>query len=411
MGQISFTKTATQYPFKMSKIYIPVVRKRIVCVALLAGLILGQTVNAQSPGSLVTRTYDTALTSDGFGIYHLQIHQFSPDSGTLVSVRISALTNTMYGFTLRNADSVAATYALTVGLQDEFSGPALPATWSNVTSQPVGSYPLGAGQEVTQSPVSLLQNHVSTDTISTVTTFLGTGQVSLKYQAFTFTNLDGSNNAPYYYNAGISNAITFSVEYLYQSAAILPADLTAWTAVPFGLRNVQLAWTAANEVAGRQYVIQRGNDNQNFQDIATLPATADGNTAQYRYPDELPLSDNNTVASNWFYRLQIQDATGLTSYSPIREVKLDGTATGVQIYPNPATDFINLVPDMADVTDWQVDILSATGTLVQRNVFMQSKLMTVNFRNRLAAGTYFVRATDLRGQRSISATFLIPESR
>jgi len=92
-------------------------------------------------------------------------------------------------------------------------------------------------------------------------------------------------------------------------------------------------------------------------------------------------------------------------------VKLDGTATGVQIYPNPATDFINLVPDMADVTDWQVDILSATGTLVQRNVFMQSKLMTVNFRNRLAAGTYFVRATDLRGQRSISATFLIPESR
>jgi hypothetical protein len=79
------------------------------------GLILGQTVKAQSPGSLVTRTYDTALTSDGFGIYHLQFPQFSPDSGTLVSVRISALTNTMYGFTLRNADSVAATYALTVG--------------------------------------------------------------------------------------------------------------------------------------------------------------------------------------------------------------------------------------------------------------------------------------------------------
>ena len=39
---------------------------------------------------------------------------------------------------------------------------------------------------------------------------------------------------------------------------------------------------------------------------------------------------------------------------------------------------------------------------------MQSKLMTVNFQNRLAAGTYFVRAIDLRGQRSISSTFLVP---
>lgn len=394
----------------MSKIYIPVICKRIMCFAVLTGLILGQLANAQSTGSLVTRTYDTALASDGFGVYHLQIPQFSPDSGTLVSVHISALTNTMYGFTLRNADSTTATYALTVGLQDEFSGPALPSTYSNVTSQSVGSYPLGAGQELTQSPVSLLLNHVSTDTISAVTTFLGTGQVGLKYQAFTFTNLTDSTNAPYYYSAGISNTITFSVQYLYRSAAILPTDLTAWTAVPFGTRNVQLAWTATNEVVGRQYVIQRGDGNQNFQDVATLPATADGNTAQYSYPDELPLNSDNTTA-DWYYRLQIQDATGQMSYSPIREVKLGGTATGVQIYPNPATDFINLVPDMTDVTDWQVDILSVTGALVQRNVFMQSKLMTVNFQNRLAAGTYFVRAIDLRGQRSIAATFLVPESR
>jgi hypothetical protein len=70
-----------------------------------------------------------------------------------------------------------------------------------VTSLSLGNFPLGAGQEVTQSPVNLLQNHVSTDTISAVTTFLGTGQVSLKYQAFTFTNLDVSNHAPYYYTA------------------------------------------------------------------------------------------------------------------------------------------------------------------------------------------------------------------
>jgi hypothetical protein len=381
------------------------------CLAMLAGLILAQSANAQNPGNPATRSYDTALTSDGFGVYHVQVPQFNPDLGTLVSIRISALTSTMYGFTLRNADSIAATYALTVGIQDEFSGPALPATYSNVTSQSLGNYPLDAGEEITQSPVSILQNHVSTDTVAAVTNFLGTGQVSLKYQAFTFTNLDGSNNAPYYYSAGIASAITFSVEYSYQSATILSTDLTAWTAVPFGPGNVQLAWTATDEVAGRQYVVQRGNDGQSFKNIATVSATADGRTAQYRYLDDPPLNSDNSAAGSWYYRLLIQDPPGQVTYSPIREVNLDGMPTGAQIYPNPATGFINLVPDKAYVTDWQVDILSVTGTLIQRNVFMQSKQMTVNFINRLAAGTYFVRAIDLRGQRSISATFLVPESR
>jgi hypothetical protein len=171
---------------------------------------------------------------------------------------------------------------------------------------------------------------------------------------------------------------------------------------------VQLSWTATNEPTGRQYVIQRGTGDNTFQNIATLPATADGSAAQYQYPDQLPLSGDNQAGNNWFYRLQIQDVTGLVTYSPIREVNLGGLTAGVQIYPNPAISFINLVPDMTDVTDWQVDILTVTGALVQRNVFMQSRMMTVNFENRLAAGTYFVRAVDLRGQRSMAATFLVP---
>ncbi len=379
------------------------------CLALVAGLLLAQGAKAQGPGNQVTRALDTALSSDGFGIFHVQIPQFNPDSGTLVSVHISALTNTMYGFTLKDAGSASATYALNVGIQDQFSGPALPTNYSNVTSQSLGSYPLNAGSEVTQAPMSLLQNNTSTDTVTAVTSFLGTGHIDLQYQAFTFTNLNSANNAPYYYSAGIANTITFSVKYLYnKNAGVLPVDLTAWSAIPLGPRTVQLSWSAADETPGRQYVIQRGSGNIPFQDIATVPATADGSAAQYHYPDELPLNGNAPANNSWYYRLQIQDATGQVTYSPIREVKLDGLSTGVQVYPNPATNFINLVPDVADVTDWQVDILSASGALVQRSVFMQSKVMTVNFQNRLAAGTYFVRAVDLRGQRSIASTFLVP---
>jgi hypothetical protein len=381
-------------------------------LVLLAGLMLGQTVKAQSAGNMATRAYDTSLTSDGFGVFHVRFPQFNPDSGTLVSVKISAVTNTLYGFTLRNADSLSTTYALAVGLQDEFSGPALPATYSNIASQSLGNFDLSAGQSVTQSPLSLLQNHVSTDTITSVTNFLGMGQVNLQYQAFTFTNLNAVNNASYYYSAGISNTMTFSVEYQFnKGGGILSSNLSGWAATPFGPRNVQLSWAATDETSGRQYVIQRGADDHSFQDVATLPATADGNTAHYVYPDELPINSDNAAENSWYYRLRIVDATGQDSYSAIRTVTLGGVAKGVQVYPNPATSFINLVPDLEAVTDWQVDIVAANGNLVQRNVFMQSKTMTVNFQNRMAAGTYFVRATDLRGQRSVTSTFLVPESR
>ena len=376
---------------------------------MLAGLGVGQAAKAQNAGNLATHTYDTALTSDGFGIYHLRIPQFSPDSGTLVSVRISAQTNTMYGFTLRNADSAAETYSLSVGIQDEFTSPALPGTYSNVTSQSLGNFPLNAGQEVTQAPVSLLQNHVSTDTVSVVTNFMGTGQVNLQYQAFTFTNLTAANHASYYYSAGIANSMTFSVQYVFnKNQAILSSNLTAWTAIPLGPQTVQLGWTATDEAAGRQYVIQRSSDKSNFQDVATVPATADRNTAEYQYPDQLPENTDKSEARSFSYRLQIKDATGLVSYSPLRVVDLEGQPETAQIYPNPATTFINVMPDQQETTDWQVDILSVTGMRVQSQTFSQARLMTVNFQNKLAAGTYFVRATDLKGNRKITSSFIIP---
>ncbi|HEV2353708.1 MAG TPA: T9SS type A sorting domain-containing protein, partial [Puia sp.] len=82
--------------------------------------------------------------------------------------------------------------------------------------------------------------------------------------------------------------------------------------------------------------------------------------------------------------------------------------SGIQVYPNPATSFINVVPKGQEVSDWQVDIVAADGQVVQRNVFEQTKIMTVNFQNKLAAGTYFVRATDLAGKNTVMSSFIVP---
>jgi hypothetical protein len=374
---------------------------------LVIGLAVGLHVAAKAQcnaTTLSTTTYDTALTSNGFATYSLSFPQFNPDSGTLVAVRLNAMVNSQYGFTLRNADTVATTYSLTLGQQDLISGPQLSIPYSNVTTRSMGSYPLNSNQSVTKTPFNLLTNYVASDTVTAISPFMGGGQVSLNYQSFTFSNLSAVNNAAYYYSAGINTNVTFSVQYQFcRGGVVLATDLTAWTASLAGSNSVQLNWVAANEVAGRQYVIQRSSDNLTYNDIATLDATVDAGSATYSYPDELPASAD----SSWNYRLQIHDASGAVTYSPIRNVTLAAPGTGLQVYPNPATNFINLVPDQQDAGDWQVDILSVNGGLIERDVYMQTRKIQVNFRSKLAAGTYLVRATDLRGQKALAASFVV----
>ncbi len=375
------------------------------CLAV--GLAMGLHITAQAQcnaSTLSTTTYDTALTSNGFATYSLSFPQFSPDSGTLVAVRLTATVNSQYGFTLRNADSVATTYALTLGQQDLISGPQLSVPYSNVTTQSMGNYSLNSNQSVTKTPFNLLTNYVASDTVTAISPFMGGGQVSLNYQSFTFSNLSAVNNAAYYYSAGINTNVTFSLQYQFcRGNVVLATGLTAWTANLAGLNNVQLNWAAANEVAGRQYVIQRSSDNLTYNDIATLNATVDEGSATYSYPDELPVSAD----SSWNYRLQIHDVSGAVTYSPIRNVTLTAPGEGLQVYPNPATNFINLIPNQQDVGDWQVDILSVNGGLIERDVYMQTRNIQVNFRSKLSAGTYLVRATDLRGQKVVTGNFVV----
>ncbi|HEV9036883.1 MAG TPA: hypothetical protein VGQ51_09685, partial [Puia sp.] len=234
------------------------------------------TVKAQCSGTLATHTYDTALSSNGYGIYPLNIPQWSPDSGLLVSVKLSANVSSQYGYTLRNATSQAASYALTLGQLDQFNSPALSTPYSNVTQQYIDSFALTPGQSVSNGPFAFLNNHVSSDSItSNVTPFMGAGRVSVKYTSFTFTDLNSYNNATYYYAANIANTMHFTVSYLYcqdVNVGVLAVKLSNWDAQLVGTGSADLKWTAANETAGRTYDIQRSGDGQKFMTIHTVAA-------------------------------------------------------------------------------------------------------------------------------------------
>ncbi|MBS1659414.1 MAG: T9SS type A sorting domain-containing protein [Bacteroidetes bacterium] len=373
---------------------------------LLLFLCLGTILNthAQSIYNLASRTYDTTLTSNGFNVFNLNFPRWSPDSGLLVSVVLTSEISSQYGFTLKNMDVQPATYQLTIGQQDQFISPQLLAPLTHFAApRLVGSYPLAPGETTVQGPFTFLDKQSATDSVTAVGNFLGAGSISISYMSFTFSSLSTINNASYAYGATVNNNMHFSLKYYYVKADILLAEgLTHWDAQVKGASTALLDWSAVNETAGRRYNVQRSNDGRQFSTVASISASAaPGAGGNYTYTDLLPAGQ-----TDFYYRLEIVDDAS-TTYSPVRHITLDGSKKSLKIYPNPATSFINLAPPTAETSSWQVDILSSAGTLVQRETSAQTPVIHVDFRAKMSAGTYFVRAVDLRGHKVYTGSFMV----
>ena len=373
-----------------------------VCLVACIGMLLQVRCFAQCVNNLGTHNYDTTLSNDGYGYYGLSFPQFSPDSGQLLSVKLTATTTATYGFNLRNVDTKAGTYQLNIGQEDQFSA-AFASPWLNITPYHVGIYTLNPGETQSAAPIPFLTNNVSSDSITgNVVPFLGNGSVNINYMSFVYTNLWANDHTAYFFSSAMTSTTKVAMQYLYCKAnVVLATDITRWTALLTAPLTTQLDWSVANETGGRQYEIQRSSDGHTFTTIALIPANAADGSADYVYTDHLP----DAGSGHWFYRLQIHDHDRVT-WSAVKEISVEAGEKPLRIYPNPATDHIDIATGTA-VSDWQVDILSASGGLVQHENILQSDLLHLSFNRRLSAGTYFARITDLRGQRVLVSSFLV----
>jgi hypothetical protein len=371
---------------------------------LCLGMILHGSAIAQCADNLSTRTYDTLLSGPGYGTYQLSFPKWNPDSGLLVSVKINALVNVQYGFTLKNVDVAASSYSLWVGREDYFTSPALTTPYDNITEQKIGVYALNPGAQVSMPSFTFLNNYNNIDSIASATApFLGTGKVNFTYSPITYTTIHASNNASYSYHATASEVTRFSLTYTYCTAnVILRSSLTAFTAVLKDPGSVQLDWSVTGEEKDKLYEIQRSGNGSDFTTIGSQPSVA--GAAGYIYVDHL----SEVGTGKYYYRLRIITPGG-SAYSPVREVTAgrDGNPGKLTIYPNPAVSHINLVlpGDPNHPGDWRVDILAADGRLVQRAAFFHTNSFFINFRQHLSPGVYFIRATDLLGQGLQVASF------
>jgi len=367
----------------------------------------------QCGNSLTTSTYDTVVIGPGYGNYTFSIPKWHPDSGTLVSVKINAEVSMSYSFTLKNSDLIPSLYSLHVGRYDKITSPAMDP-YEKIVEQLIGDYPLDPGNSVVMPPFYFMDRHPNIDSITAATApFIGYDNVQFAYSPVTYTDLRTSNNASYNYHAVAPDTVHFSVTYLHCQASTLALSLKGFMVVAADPATLRLSWTILNEQTGRSYEVEQGRDGQHFTTAGSLSSIEGNNgVADYRYAFSLPGGPATAaVQGKWYFRLKMNDGHGGSSWSEVKEYTVAATGPGgpggLTLWPNPATDFVDIHFSGAASGNWQVDLFDAAGSRVQSDLFLHVQATRLNFRHKLAAGSYFVRATEQQGTKSFTGTLLI----
>jgi hypothetical protein len=377
-------------------------------------ILVPPSASAQScVGTLQSMTYDTTVMTNGNTGFNYTIPQFPVSSSTLYAVTLRSTVTVNLAVTIQNNTGAVANAKVPVLRNDDIESSALPGSGdfnNTVIVNPAYSDPgMANGAIASFGPSNIITNNsIIVDSLSTGAgtlsqpSWVGAGSNTFAYTPE--TALNASPNGIRINSSTISDKISFSITYYYCNPGTLATDLLSFTAVKQNDQTVQLGWSTTNEQTGRTYEVQVSTDGTDYSVFTSVASNPAFNDASYSY--SYPIPPNAT--GRLYFRLAIVDNNGFTTYSTVSIVNLgDAGPAGFSIYPNPPQDFINLILP-GDNRSWQIDLVSADGSLIQRNYYYNNSNPRINFNRKLTSGAYFVRATNLQSGGQHTGSFIIP---
>lgn len=190
--------------------------------------------------------------------------------------------------------------------------------------------------------------------------------------------------------------VTFSVTgfsgfFVSTSNFILPLTLVEFTGK---LQNntAYLQWQTANEVNTKQFLVQHSDNGIVFNTIGSVKALSTGGNHSYYF------NDAKISAGQNFYRLQMTDNDGRSSYSNIISIKTNNENPSLTVYPNPATNNAALLFNATAKSKYAIRITDVSGKVI-KNINGVSEIgenkVFLNVSN-FNSGTYFVIFTDAK---------------
>ncbi|PLW94476.1 MAG: hypothetical protein C0592_02665 [Marinilabiliales bacterium] len=165
---------------------------------------------------------------------------------------------------------------------------------------------------------------------------------------------------------------------------ILPVGFLDISASAQDENKVLVNWRTASEVNNDYFTIERSLDGEIFESIGTVEGAGNSNSViRYSFIDEDPGTDEMV-----FYRIKQTDFDGASSYSKVVSVNLQINLDNMlDIYPNPATDIINIDADASLLYNFY-RIYNINGEVVASGIIEQHhmELNTSEF----AEGMYYL---------------------
>ena len=173
------------------------------------------------------------------------------------------------------------------------------------------------------------------------------------------------------------------------SFSTLPVELTSFSSICNENNTVSLEWTTASEHNASHFEVEKSRDGENWTLVKMIPAI--GNSTQlttYQCLDEI------TTTSTSYYRLIQTDVNGaVKKYDIISANCKQELGFSVELYPNPSNGEYTIQLNNPSKGNYQIEILSITGQLIQRafNTVTSSETTVIKSSDSLNKGTYFVR--------------------
>lgn len=165
----------------------------------------------------------------------------------------------------------------------------------------------------------------------------------------------------------------------------LPVKLLSFTATSNN-QHIILKWTTASESNNLYFEIERSINGTQYEPIGRVAGIGTtSQTTHYNFTDLTPSATN-------YYRLKQVDIDGRYEYSTILTIKLNSELKkGVNIFPNPVSNKINISISSDLATNADIKIIDALGQLIYYQKEKLAKgvnVITINSLFNLSKGIY-----------------------
>ena len=173
----------------------------------------------------------------------------------------------------------------------------------------------------------------------------------------------------------------------FNKGAVLPVTWLSFNAVK-AADSVLLDWKTAFEQNTASYNAERSSDGSSFSKINTTPAFNNGAAVNsYNFTDIKPLPGIS------YYRIRQTDINGEFRYSKTIAIRFPGAATGVSIYPDPASTIVKIEFPFVPTNSMKIELFSMSGQLIKSLIMTGKKLNEIDV-SAIANGIYQIKISD-----------------